>query len=89
MVMNIAIRVQPNSSKDEILGWVEGVLRIRIKAPPENGRANESLVSLLASVSGIPKTQIRIIKGFTSRNKVIYIQEKHNVVFPDIFVDGR
>ena len=87
--MNIAIRVQPNSSKDKILGWVEGVLRIRIKAPPENGKANESLVSLLASVSGIPISQIRIIKRFTSRNKVIYIQEKHNVVFPDIFIGGR
>ncbi|MEC9308052.1 MAG: DUF167 domain-containing protein [Chloroflexota bacterium] len=87
--MNIAIRVQPNSSKDEILGWVEGVLRIRIKTPPENGKANESLVSLLASVSGIPISQIRIIKRFTSRNKVIYIQEKHNVVFPDIFIGGR
>ena len=87
--MNIEIRVQLNASKDEILGWVEGVLRIRVKALPENGKANEALVSLLASVSGIPKSQIRIIKGFTSRNKVIYIQEKHNVVFPDIFVEGR
>ena len=87
--MNIAIRVQPNVSKDEILGWVEGVLRIRIKAPPENGKANEALVSLLASVVGIPKSQIRIIKGYTSRNKVIYIQEKHIALFPDIFVEGR
>ena len=87
--MNIEIRVQPNASKDEILGWVESVLRIRIKALPENGRANEALVSLLASVSGIPKSQIRIIKGFNSRNKVISIQEKHIAVFPDIFIEGR
>ena len=56
--MNIAIRVQPNSSKDEILGWVEDVLRIRIKAPPENGKANESLVSLLASVWEYPKANL-------------------------------
>jgi len=86
--MNLAIKVQANAFKNEILDWGEGVLRVRIKSPPENGKANQALVSFLASVTGIPKSQIKIIKGFTSRKKVIYIQDKYKPLFPDIFLTG-
>jgi len=49
------------------------VLKVRVTAPPEKGRANEALIDLLASEWGIAKTQIRILAGTRNRNKIVLI----------------
>jgi uncharacterized protein (TIGR00251 family) len=68
------IRVQPGASKNMISGYTEGVLNVKITTRPEKGKANESLIKYLSSLLGVPKSNISIQKGVTSRNKLIMIQ---------------
>ena len=44
----IAVKVVPRAAQDEIVGWLEGVLKVRVMAPPQDGRANRALEALLA-----------------------------------------
>lgn len=68
------MRVTPNASKSEIIGMdEEGVLRIRLQAPPVEGKANKELVKFLAGVLGIKKKEISILSGEKSRIKTIEI----------------
>ncbi len=64
----------PNASKNQIVGWKEEVLCIRIKGVPEKGKVNEELVSFLAEELGIPKSHIEIVSGHTSRLKRLKIE---------------
>ena len=70
----ISVKVYPNASKNEIMGFVNEVLRIRISAPPVKGKANRELIAFLSRLSSINKDDISIIKGQTSRNKLISIK---------------
>ena len=70
----IQVRIQPNASKNEISGCNEGVLRIRVAAPPVDGKANKELVSFLSRLLKTGKSNISILKGQTSRNKLVAIE---------------
>ena len=67
----IAVRLQPRASKDEVLGFEAGVLKARVTAPPEDGKANAALLELLSGVLKVPKTSLSVVKGQSSRNKVV------------------
>ena len=69
----LVVRVTPRSARDEILGYAGGTLRIRLRAPPVEGQANDSLVRLLADRLGIPIRDIDLVSGATSRTKHIRI----------------
>lgn len=71
----ITIFIQPRASRDEIL-WLneEGVLRVRVKAPPVDGAANEALVQLVAKKLGVRKDSVSLVSGATARNKVIEVE---------------
>ena len=69
----ISLRVHPNAGRDEILGFTDGVLQVKIAAPPIKGKANERLVAFLSRLLGVGKGSISIIRGHTSRNKLIKI----------------
>jgi len=71
----ITVRVQPNASQNNILGFKDGVLRIRIAAPPIKGKANQELIKFLGDVLGVSKGNLAIKKGMTSKTKVIGIEE--------------
>lgn len=73
-VCTLKIHVQPRASKNEVLGLSEDVLRIRVTAPPEAGRANEAMITLIAESLGVPKSRIKLFKGRASRNKSIVIE---------------
>ncbi len=64
----------PNGSKNQIIGWEEGVLRVRIRGVPERGRVNEELVAFLAKTVGVAKSAIKIVSGHTSRLKRVKIE---------------
>jgi uncharacterized protein (TIGR00251 family) len=68
-----AVHVTPRSDKDEISGWHADMLRIRLTAAPVEGAANEALTRLLAKCLGVPRRNIEIIKGGTSRNKLVCV----------------
>ena len=70
--MRMSVRVIPRSSKNSIT-WEEGVLKVRLTAPPVDGAANEALIALLAQRLGLPKRDIAIVQGATGRQKTIEI----------------
>ncbi|OGO00953.1 MAG: YggU family protein [Chloroflexi bacterium RBG_13_51_52] len=76
--IRLAVRVTPNAGRNEITDLKDGVLYIKIAAPPEKGKANKELIGFLAERMGIKKASLLIIKGQTSRNKVISIQGMSN-----------
>lgn len=69
----IRVRVQPKASGNQILGFREDVLRLRVTAPPEDGKANAAVVRLLAQTLGVSRSQLEVVRGHSSRNKVIRI----------------
>ncbi len=71
----ITVRVQPNAKSSEIVGCVDGVWKIKLKAPAIEGRANEELIKFLAKKIGIAKSEIEIVKGKTSRMKVLKLPD--------------
>jgi Uncharacterized conserved protein len=76
--LSLFLRVTPNAGKDAVEG-VETrddgtvVLRIRVKAVPDKGKANAAVVTLLAKALGVPKTAITLTSGDTSRFKTLAI----------------
>ncbi|WP_026195630.1 DUF167 domain-containing protein [Verrucomicrobium sp. 3C] len=70
----LVVRVVPNARKSEIAGFTDGVVRVRLQAPPSEGRANEELLRLLAKVFCTRRSQIVIVGGEKSREKSLEIQ---------------
>jgi uncharacterized protein (TIGR00251 family) len=70
----IQVKVTPNASRNQILGWEGEVLKVRIKGVPEKGRVNEELIEFLADEWDIPKSRIAILSGHTSRLKRLKIE---------------
>ncbi len=74
--MKIKIRVLPRSSKNEVVGeMADGILKVKLTAPPVDGKANEALLELLAEHYGVKKNKIKLTSGLTSKNKVVEIVE--------------
>jgi uncharacterized protein (TIGR00251 family) len=71
--MIIAVRVQPRGSKTEIVGWHGKEIRIRVKAPPVDGAANEELIRFLARQLGVPRSAVTIVSGQGARSKRVRI----------------
>ena len=71
----IKVKVQPKSSGDQVVGFQNDVLRVRVTAPPERGKANQALVELLSIALKVPKSTVRIIKGRTSRDKWVAVDD--------------
>ena len=69
----ISLRVYPNAARNEVLDFTGGVLRVRVAAPPVKGKANKELVAFLSQTLGVGKSTLAVIKGHTSRSKVIAI----------------
>jgi len=72
------LRLTPRGGRDAIEGWIRGAgdseyLKVRVSAPPEDGKANAALIALLAKAFAMPKSAIRIVRGETARIKTIAI----------------
>jgi len=72
-VVRFDVRVQPRASKDEIVGVQNGALRVRLRAPPVDGAANEALIDFLADELGVSRRLVQIVSGFGSRNKSVEV----------------
>ena len=75
----LSVKVKPKSHKDEVEGVENGYLKVRIRAAPEKGNANDSLIETLSIFFGIPKSHLEIASGTTSRIKKISIPLKYMV----------
>ena len=72
--MKLHIKVIPSSSKDGIAGWLEDTLKVKVKAPPENDKANKAIIKVLEKSLSLPKGSIKIKSGLTSSRKIIEIK---------------
>ena len=70
----LRLRVQPRAAHDEIAGLRGGAIQVRLHAPPVEGAANEALMRLLARQLRVPRSDIRLMTGHTSRSKVVTIE---------------
>jgi uncharacterized protein len=68
-----ALRVQPRATKDEIAGVTGGALKVRLRAPALEGRANDALCEYLAELLKTPKAAVRILSGHHSRSKRVEV----------------
>lgn len=71
--MKLSVKVIPSSSKDQIIKIDELSFKIKTTKPPEDGKANEAVIEILADYFKIKKSQINIISGHTSQKKIIDI----------------
>ena len=69
----IDVRVQPNASRNQVDGFEDGTLRLRVTAPPADGKANTGVIALLAKTLGVSRSRLEIVRGHSSRNKVVSI----------------
>ena len=67
----LSLKVVPGSSRDEIVGWLGDSLKVKVKAPPEKGRANEAVIALLAERLRIDASSIAMVSGHGSPAKVV------------------
>ena len=72
--VTFSVRVQPRASKDEISGTMEGALKIRLRTPALENRANEALIEFLAGLSKTSKSAVRIQGGEHARTKRVEIR---------------
>jgi uncharacterized protein (TIGR00251 family) len=70
----IYLKVTPNASRTSITGETEGVLQVKVAAPPVKGKANRELLDFLSRILGVSRSAITIVKGGTSRNKVVSVE---------------
>jgi len=68
------LRVHPNAAKNEVVDFTNGVLGVRIAAPPVKGKANKELIAFLSQLLGVSKSSLTILKGHTTRHKVVAIK---------------
>jgi uncharacterized protein len=69
----LRIRLQPRARGEEIVGLRDGVLVVRVREPPVDGRANAALCRLLARKLGVPRSAVVIRRGRTGREKAVQV----------------
>lgn len=68
------VLVQPKASQEGVVGFHGQALKVKVAAPPSGGKANLRLIEILAKRLNVAKSQIEIIRGHTSRKKVVRIE---------------
>jgi uncharacterized protein (TIGR00251 family) len=70
----LAIKVVPNAPRSAVAGWLGEALKVKVHAPPAEGRANEELCSFLAAHLGLPRRSVTVLRGDSSRLKLVRIE---------------
>jgi len=73
--MKIQVKVKPSSKTEEVSREGNSFI-VKVKEPPKEGRANQAVIKLLAEHFDVPQSQVRILSGFRSRNKVIEVAKR-------------
>ena len=71
----IAVHAQPGAKKSAVAGLHGEALRIRIAAPPVEGKANEALIAFVARALAVPRRAVTIVKGESSREKLLRVAD--------------
>jgi uncharacterized protein YggU (UPF0235/DUF167 family) len=70
----IEVRVTPRAACTEIAGWSDGVLRVRVTAPPVKSRANHAVERLIANALGVAPSRVSVVSGASSRTKLVLVE---------------
>ena len=70
----LKVRVRPKTSRNQVDGFEDGTLRLRVTAPPTEGQANAGVIDLLAKTLGVSKSRLEIVRGHGSRDKVVLVE---------------
>jgi len=73
-LIRLNIKVKPYSKTQKVVRNENGEIVVHVKAPPTEGKANRAVIEVLSEYLNVPKSSIKIISGYKSRNKVIEIQ---------------
>lgn len=71
--VTLSVRVIPRAAKDKVDGVLGDALKVRLQAPPVEGKANEALRRFLARATGIPPGRVQLLSGRTGRNKRVLL----------------
>ena len=69
----LEVKVIPGASRDEVAGTMGNAVKIKLRAPPVEGRANEALIEFLAARLDLPRRALSLVRGATSRQKLLHI----------------
>lgn len=72
--LRLAVQIAPNAKRTEVIAATEDTLRIRLQAPPVDGKANEALIRFIADTLRVPKSAVEITHGFTARRKLLEVR---------------
>ncbi len=72
--LRLAVQISPNAKRTEVVGEAEAVLKIKLQAPPVDGKANDMLIRYIADRLDVPKSAVSITHGLTSKKKLIEIR---------------
>jgi len=70
----LKVRVIPGAREDAVPGWREDVLRVKVRAAPERGKANEAVCLLIAAKLGLAPGAVTVARGAGSRDKLLFIE---------------
>jgi len=73
--MKIQVKVKPSSKTEELSREGDNFI-VKVKEPPKEGKANQAVVKLLAEHFGVPQSQVKILSGLKSRNKLIEVAQE-------------
>ena len=74
MLTRLKVRVTPNARKNMVVSWTEDEIRLKIKAPAVEGKANAALIEYLSELTDLPRSKIEVKAGEKSRIKLIEIE---------------
>jgi len=71
--IRLAVQITPNAKKTEVIGVLDGTLKLKLQAQPIEGKANEALIKFLAKTLSVPRSALAITHGQTSKKKLIEV----------------
>ena len=86
-VARVAVKLAPRGRRDELLGFVDDVLRARVAAPPVDGKANKALCRLIAERVGVAPSRVSVVRGAKSREKLIEVRGVDPAALPRLLME--
>ena len=80
--LEVTLRVQPRASKNAFVEEQDGAYRVRIQAPPVDGKANEAVRRFIAETFGVPQSRVELLSGEQSRVKRLLIRAPRRFPVP-------
>ncbi len=78
-LLTLYCHIQPGAKQNQLIGLYDHCLKIQLKTPPVEGKANRALIDYLANLCGVRKSQVSIKRGLTSRKKTIVITDIYEI----------